>query len=118
MVELSNHVSSQNEDGEHLEEVRHSEWRVCFRKKKERKENITAATWRWQLHQSCRHLEQQHHTPLNTEHQSVVDRVLISAFMMRYFFVHCCDRQREGKWGQWRGNNGKINFMHDCGGER
>lgn len=91
---------------------------VLGKKKMERKENITAATWRWQLHQSCTHLEQQHHTPLNTEHQSVVDRVLISALMMRYFFVHCCDRQREGEWGQRRGNNGKINFMHDCGGER
>lgn len=65
-------------------------------KKMERKENITAATWCWQLHQSCTHLEQRHHTPLNTEHQSVVDRVLISALMMRYFFVHCCDRERVG----------------------
>lgn len=60
------------------------------------KSNRKPTTWCWQLYPSCTCLEHQ----LNSEHQSAVDRLLISThmfrvFVMRYLSYNCCERRRE-----------------------
>ena len=99
------------------------QWFALITLEEKKKENTDRkpTTWHWQLHQS-RTLKAQEWWHLNTEHQSVVDRVLISTRMSCVFVTRSIlnpvvtDRER---WGglesrdQQGNNDGKINFTHD-----
>lgn len=55
---------------------------------------------------------------VDAEHQSVVDRVVISTHMfcvsLMRCILHTVARDRARERGQQGGNNGKINFTHGC----